>query len=340
MLSMNTPVSVGNLNNAIAVAAGADHSMALLNDGTIQSWGANGAGQLGDGSILGNPNALKGRLTPGPVIGIDNVAAITIGLYHSGALDQNGAVWTWGDNRMWQLGNGDNDDGSTIPSDSSVPLKIAEEKFGNNQIISVSAGYFFTLAADSQGNVWAWGDNEFGQLGLDTATTSSKEPIKVEQIGDIKAVAAGAYHSVALDNDGYVWTWGDNLYGQLGGGTFTENPRYTPKKIRSLYNIIAIAAKGSFTVALDRNGVVWTWGNNENGELGDNSLANRSTPQQVTPFFKKFVVIAAGFNHAAALRNDGTIWTWGYNGYGQLGIGNYNNRYSPTEVSDPETVLE
>jgi len=151
---------------------------------------------------------------------------------------------------------------------------------------------------------------------------------------DVKSVAAGDNHALALKNDGTVWAWGCNGNGQLGDGT-TSN-RYTPIKVKNLTGITAIAAGGAngfdFSLALKNDGTVWAWGYNQYGQLGDGTNVDEYRPIEV-PGLMNIIAIAAGCNHGVALKDDGTVWVWGPNDYGTLGDGTTTKRSSAVQVS-------
>ena len=192
---------------------------------------------------------------------------------------------------------------------------------------SISAGYAHTVALKQDGTVWAWGGNDYGQLG-DGTQTDSLTPVQVRGLYNVTAIAAGGYHTVALKQDGTVWAWGDNTYGELGDGTQTD--RLTPVQVSGLStNVTAIAAGYLHTVAQKLDGTAWTWGSNYNGQLGDGKQTDRYTPVQVSGL-SNVIAIAAGSAHATALKQDGTVWGWGWDFAGQLGDGTTTD--SPTPV--------
>lgn len=193
---------------------------------------------------------------------------------------------------------------------------------------NVAAGYYHSLALKENGTVWAWGYNNYGQLG-NGGTTNRNTPGQVSTLSNVIAVAGGYCHSLALKSDGTVWAWGYNIEGELGNGT--NNPSYTPIQVISLSNIIAIAAGGYHNLALKNDGTVWAWGYNGGGQLGNLSTTNCHTPVQVNSL-SNVVAIAAGANHSMALFNDGTISAWGSNNYGQLGIGSKSNSAAPVHI--------
>ena len=142
--------------------------------------------------------------------------------------------------------------------------------FGQEQsppIVAIDAGYYHSLALDKDGMVWAWGDNEDGQLG-DGTTTDRWTPIKVRDIRSIKAISAGYYHSLALDKDGRVWAWG-------------EHSAAIPVRVGFITGITAISAGRGHSLALDKDGMVWAWGENYRGQLGDGTTIRHFVPIQV-----------------------------------------------------------
>ncbi|WP_422614018.1 RCC1 domain-containing protein, partial [Bifidobacterium indicum] len=163
-------------------------------------------------------------------------------------------------------------------------------------------------------------------------TQSPTDPVRFAQ------VSGGNNHSLGLGSDGAAYAWGYNYYGQLGDGT--TNQRNTPARVGMPAGVAftAVSAGGNHSMALDRDGNIWTWGYNGSGQLGDGTTTNRTTPvKAATPAGVAFTAISAGGNHSMALDRDGNIWTWGYNGYRQLGDGTTTtNRTTPVRVAMPD----
>ncbi|HEY6009435.1 MAG TPA: hypothetical protein VIU40_14005, partial [Geobacteraceae bacterium] len=189
-------------------------------------------------------------------------------------------------------------------------------------IVALAAGGGHSLVLKEDGTVWAWGNNLFGQLG-DGTTTNRSAPVRVVGLSGVISVAAGYEHSLALTDDGTVWAWGKNWFGQLGVGTSLPY-RSMAEPVVGIPAMKALSGGGEHTLALAEDGTVWAWGKNWFGQLGvDTSLPYRAMPEQVTgiPAMK---TLSAGGEHSLALAENGTVWAWGKNWFGQLGtIGTY-----------------
>ncbi|MBI3500579.1 MAG: T9SS type A sorting domain-containing protein [Bacteroidetes bacterium] len=243
------------------------------------------------------------------------------GVGHSLAVCKDGIVKICGWNLSGQLGD------STLP-DTAVPMQINSL----SGIISVAAGGSFSFALKNDGTVWAWGRNYGGELGDGTTSTTGckcKPPVQVIGLSGVIAIDASG-HALALKNDGTVWAWGYNLFGELGDST-TVN-KSSPVQVKVLTGIIAIEAGASHSLALKNDGTVWAWGRNDNGQLGDGTTIDRWTPVKVDSL-TSIMAIDAGANHSLALKNDSTVWVWGANATGQFGNGTNTNSFVPIQVN-------
>lgn len=193
---------------------------------------------------------------------------------------------------------------------------------------TVAGGYHHTLVVKSDGTVWGWGYNGYGQIGDGTTTSPRKTPVQTSGLTSATSVAAGVYHSLALKSDGTVWAWGYNGYGQLGDNTTTQ--RTSPVQV--LTGATAIAAGDYHSVAVKSDGTVWAWGYNANGQIGDNTQVNKSVPTQVSSL-SSVSTVGAGAAHTLAVKTDGTAWAWGNNGSGRLGDNTTTQRLTPVQVS-------
>jgi alpha-tubulin suppressor-like RCC1 family protein len=299
----DVPVPVSELKFVTAVAAGGRHSLALLADGTVAAWGANGLGQLGDGNTTESS-------VPVTVPGLSGVKAIAAGGYHSLALLKSGTVMAWGDNEGGQLGIG----GSAESVDTPVAVP------GLSGVQSIAAGNGFSLALLSNGTVMAWGENESGQLG-DGFVAQSTAPVAVKHLTGVTAIAAGGEFSLALLGGGTVDAWGSNEHGELANGTFEEGANPLPVAVESLKGVAALAAGTQHALALLSNGTVMAWGADPFGELGNGmTKPNEASPVAVGGL-SGVTAISAGDEDSAALLASGSVMTWGIDESGVLGNG-------------------
>ena len=319
----------------VSVAAGAGHTVLLDADGNVWTAGWNRYGQLGrNGDTSTFAKATKG-------IGGVRIIAIAAGYYHTVLLDENGNVWTAGDNQFGQLGR-------ETSSDSDSTFKQVADGISRVKITAIAAGDSHTVLLDADGNVWTAGYNEYGQLGRET---SSDRDSTFRQVTDgisgvkITAIVAVYYHTVLLDANGNVWTAGYNKYGQLGRDenidTTNSNPTFTKVTVGDGVKIKAIAAGYYHTILLDENNNVWTAGYNKYGQLGRDENAGTTQPnstfKQVTDGISgvKITAIAAGRSHTVLLDENNSVWTAGYNEYGQLCRETSSDRDSTfTQVTD------
>ena len=312
------PVPVVPLDDVVAIASvGGNEGIALKSDGSVWSWKTDYAGQRARGT-----NAWS---TPERVGGLDDVRAIAGGAFHSLALRGDGSVWAWGDNVAGALGNGATGNGAN----TNTPTRVV----GLPPASAIAGGAAYSLALTSDGTVWAWGANVYGQLGNGTRDNSAT-PVEVIGLADVRAIAAGALHSLALRGDGTVWAWGDNGNGRLGNGTRTAS--FTPVQVSGLRDVVAIETGVSEqSVALKADGTVWAWGLNRTGQLGSGAPTDSAVPVQVGGL-ADVRAIASGRYHSLALRGDGTVWAWGDNSFGQLGVSTLKRSSTPLRVPVPE----
>jgi alpha-tubulin suppressor-like RCC1 family protein len=282
------------------IVGGAEFAIALLADTTVATWGANYAGQLGDGTT--EPRSMPVRLP-----GLSGIVQVSAGDFHVLALDSGGDVWAWGDNVRGQLG-----DGTTVghPAPEKVP--------GLTGFVQVSAGSRFSLGLRADGTVWAWGANDSGQLG-DGTQQDSAYPHRVADLGDVTQVAGafGGQHSLALRSDGTVWGWGGNYFGQLGDGRVVDTV-LAPVQAVGLAGVSQIVAGEGSSLAL-AGGRVWTWGGNYFGQLGDGTFNDHPSPIQLA--LLGVTQISTGYSQSAAVLADGTVRSWGANFHGEVGSG-------------------
>ena len=246
---------------------------------------------------------------------------------HSLALREDGTVWAWGENAVGQLGDG-------TSTSRSEPVQVV----GLSSVRSVTAGLGeHSLAVREDGSVWAWGGNAWGELGDGSSGVDAHREVPVQVVGltNVRSVAAGGFHSLAVREDGTVWAWGKNDSGQLGDGSTVD--RSSPVQVAGLANVRSVAAGGRHSLALLEDGSVWAWGDNGFGQLGDGGTTSRSSAQQVVGLSGVRTVMA-GFFHALAVLEDGSVWAFGANWNGQLGDGGTTARSTPAPVENLVSV--
>ena len=331
-LTATTPDTPATATQAVTVVApidvGDNHTCAMQVDGTVRCWGWNGYGQLGDGTNTD-------RNIPTHVPGLTGVVALATGFRHSCALKADGAVSCWGDNAYGQLG-----DGTTVnkPSPTAVTgLITLVDIVTGVKVAAISAGVYHTCALKSNGVVRCWGYNGSGQLG-DGTTVNKSVPTTVPGLTQVAAVVTGWNHSCALKTDGTVSCWGRNNSGQLGDSTTVDKSTPTPTVVPAPFigltpitGVATLTTGDSHTCALKTDGTVRCWGANGNGQLGDGTTTQRTTPVVVTGLAGA-AAVSAGTDHSCALQTDSTVRCWGANGGGQLGDGTTVNKSSPVAV--------
>ncbi len=305
-------------SDVTVISGGLYHSLALKSDGTVWAWGGGIHGELGNGLTANQ------RL-PVQVAGLSNVIAIAGGGKHSLALKSDGTVWAWGDGYYGQLGDG----GYSYLHFKTTPVQVT----GLSNVIAIAAGHDYSLALKSDGTVWGWGHDDFGQLGVGVSSWLHLilSPVQVMNLTNVIAIASGSHHSLALKSDGTVWAWGWGNVGQIGNGTMPW-VQPLPVQVTGLSNIVAISSRGLHSLALKPDGTVWAWGHGAYSQLGNGSVANQSMPVQVTGL-SNVNSIAAGAYYSLALKPDGSVWAWGRSNYGQLGNGFTIDQSTPVRVS-------
>ncbi len=357
-----TPLRVSGPSglDIIAIESGADHSLALMSDGTVWAWGSNEWRQLGTDSadtckFTNNTKTYPCSKTPLQVAGLSNVIAISAGNAFNLALTSDGTVYGWGMNITGQTGVITTDKCNSVVSGLQYScVKTPTQIPSFDHITAISAGYSHSLALKDDATVWAWGWNDFSTLGAVTNTyceykdKCSQTPILVQGIDHVTAIEAGGADSLAIKDDGTVWAWGINNHGQLGT-TSTETCQWsddllyypcgkTPKQVDNLSGVIGLASSDygginkdtsyGFSLALKEDGTVWSWGPNDFGQLGVGDTVERVAPVQVSGL-SGVEKIAAGYFHGLAMKDDNTVWSWGKNEYGQLGIDSTTQQLTP-----------
>ena len=281
------------------------------------AWGEASCGRLGDNTIVDKSSPVS------VVGGFTDWLQMSAGGDHSLGLRSNGTARTWGLNAAGQLGDG------TITARSS-PVSVV----GNfTDWCQVSAGRQHSLGVRTNGSAWAWGCNNAGRLGDNTAVNKSS-PVPVVGILNWSQVSAGAAHSLAIRQNGTAWAWGQGSAGRLGDGTATTKSSAV-SVVGGFTDWCQISAGVSgvgFSLAVRQNGSAWAWGCNNDGQLGDNTVADRSSPVSVEGGFTNWCQVSAGDDHSLGVRQNGSAWAWGLGACGRLGDDTTVAKSSPVSV--------
>jgi alpha-tubulin suppressor-like RCC1 family protein len=317
--SYSSPKQVGSLTTWASTSGGSFFSGAVKTDGTLWMWGYNGSGQIGNGVSGASPSS------PIQVGALTNWATVSCGYAFTIATKTDGTIWSWGQGSLGKLGLGNT-------TYYSSPKQIG----ALTNWYSVSAGPDSVIAIKTDGTMWAWGYNGNGQLGQNN-TTNRSSPV---QIGALTTWAtatlnrggsnSGNGYALAIKTDGTIWSWGYNSDGELGSGTTTN--RSSPVQIGALTNWLKVVANGYTNAAIKTDGTLWTWGYGTFGQLGNSSVASVSSPIQIGGL-TTWSTLAGGSNTVVfATKTDKTLWGWGRNATGELGLNNRTAYSSPVQV--------
>lgn len=336
-------VQASGLTNVVSIAAGAAHSLALEGDGTVWAWGANDTGQLG-------VNDTNPRNVPTQVPGLPRIVAIAAGQKHSLALAADGTVYAWGLNSDLQSGGA-----CGVPGTNALtPVKVTTSGAGSpcvpgaalTGVTQIAAGGAFNVALRSNGTVWTWGDNGFGELG-NGGGADSAVPVQVPGLTGVTHVAAGDAHALALKIDTRAVAWGRNNFGQLGDNTTTDSSTPVDVSIPSALPPDAVPTKGVALIAAGREhsllvyqtGQVATWGNNASGQLGTASYASIPVALEVGGYDDSAGVYAGpvadrSFVYVPGHSAFGTFQSFGANANGEIGTGSAgSDQTTPVNVT-------
>ncbi|WP_347812871.1 RCC1 domain-containing protein [Leucobacter luti] len=328
--SSTTPVKVSAPDGVtfVDIAAGAFFTIATGSDDKTYAWGYNSTGQLGNGTLTNSPIPVE-VLTPASV----TFSRLGAGVGFAGAEGSDGNIYMWGDNSNGQLGTG------TFANTATPAALVPPVDVTLNQI---AVGPANTFAIGSDGNSYGWGNNAYGQLGDGTLSVrNTPTPIVAPSGVTFTAFAPGDATSAAIGSDGNTYAWGDNASGGLGNGTVASSFIPTQVSAPTGVTFTTVSSGNQFTVATGSDGNTYAWGDNVNGQLGDDTDTNSAVPVRVlAPAGVVFTQPVAGTIHALALGSDGQTYAWGYNEFGQLGDGTVANSWIPVPLLKDPVVTE
>lgn len=299
LLLTQVPLAMAyNTSNTGAPAtfgAGSDAYAAIMEDGTLWTWGWNLFGQLGNQS----DNEPMGDVTKFKIM--DDVASVSMGYYYAAAVKTDGTLWTWGENKDGKLGY------RLGTMGSNTPVKVMDN------VTAVSTGSYHAAAIKADGSLWTWGDNSRGQLG---DNTEGKRDTPAKIMDNVIAVSAEGLNTAVIKTDGTLWIWGGNGRGQLGNGVINDGFDVFSTPVKVMDDVIAVSMGNACVAAIKSDHTLWTWGSRVDGRLGDGTTENRATPIKI---MEDVGAVSMGDTHAAAVKTDGTLWIWGNNHNGQIG---------------------
>jgi alpha-tubulin suppressor-like RCC1 family protein len=310
----SSPVQIGT-NSWSIVSAGNEFVLAIDIAGNLYAWGRNSFGALGDGTNFTKSSPVQ--------IGTSSWSFVSTGERHSMGIDIIGRLFSWGDNSSGQLGDG------TVAGKNS-PVLVPTTTYQSYKFIS--AGNLHTLAIrNSDSKLIAWGTNGSNRLGLSLSSTSLDQstPTAAPSILSFKIVSAGSIHSLGIDSNDLLFTWGAATAGVLGDNS-TSGSRSSPIQIGS-NTWYTGSAGNSYTTAIRTDGSLYVWGRNDLGQLGDGTTINKSSPVQIGS--SSWTKVSTNQFHTTAIDINGGLWAWGQNSDGQLGDFSLENKSSPVQVS-------
>jgi len=333
-------------NNGADIAAGNDQCVVVDSSSNPWTFGNNSNGQLGNNTTTASAypvRVLKSTVAGDYLTGIEQVSA---GTSFSLATGSNGWLWAWGTTASGCLGNG------VSSGNQPFAVNVTTTDAGNPKltgIVLAEAGATFGLALDGTGQVWSWGLNSNGQLGIGNITIQTRASrVKLNATTNFtgcRAVAAGIAHGIALANDGTVWCWGLQTNGRLGNGQSGSGNITYPVKVQSsatqyLGGVVAVTSGPDFNLALDAAGQVWAWGNNASGNLGDGTTTASVYAKPVALSMPVGVGVAGiaaggagGLGYSFVILSDGSVRSWGCNAQGELAINSTTTQKSPAAAA-------
>jgi alpha-tubulin suppressor-like RCC1 family protein len=313
---------VDGLPRIVAIDAKFKTSLAIDADGRVWAWGDNEFGQCGN-------EGSRTFWSPVLVKNLAHIVQVSCGGLNCVAVDESGHVWTWGDNAYGQLGIG-----RTGP----VQYQPAQVSIDNVKMVSAGSGY--TVALKNDGTVWAWGENKLGMAGS-YYSGNVLTPSKVEGLWNIVKIDAGYDHTLALRDDGTVWAWGDGEENKIcnGEGYSGTAAVPVPVQVKGLPPVADIAAGDHGSMVLERNGTVYCWGSNGDGQYGNGiDLQTPALSPEKVPGLDNVVAIAEGLGHCLAIKKDGSVWAWGRNLEDQVQPGKGKKVMTPLKKIDGGAV--
>lgn len=301
--------------NSWAQVASAAFTLATQSNGTLWSWGYNLSGEAGTNTTSSSSSPVQ--------VGSALWSKIACAYFCSAAIQSNGTLWAWGTNRNGQIGN----NSTQITPSFSSPVQIGTQSYW----ASVFVGQQNNFAIQSNGTLWGWGSNGSGRMGNNTSASFSS-PVQVSTLSNWSQVSCGYNHNQGILSNGTLWGWGANTFGQIGNNSRVSAVS-SPAQIGSLSTWVQVASGLNYSMAIQSDGTLWTWGISSLGRLGLNTTTDYSSPVQIGPY-SNWSKVACASNYSLAIQSNGTLWAWGNNSWGQFGqLGLQPTAISVTKVT-------
>jgi alpha-tubulin suppressor-like RCC1 family protein len=312
-INISTPITTFAGGTNWKQVSGANfHTTAIKTDGTLWVWGRNNVGQLGNATITNTSTPVT------TFAGGNNWKQVSCKGSHTAAIKTDGTLWAWGFGSTGQLGN------ATITNTTTPVTTFA----GGTNWKQVNCATTYTAAIKTDGTLWTWGRGSYGTLGNATITDTSTPVTTFAGGTNWKQVSCGIFHTSAIKTDGTLWIWGLGSSGQLGNATITDTS--TPvTTFAGGNNWKQVECGNNHTLAIKTDGTLWAWGRGNEGQLGNATVINRSTPVTTFAGGTNWKQVSGGSQHTAAIKTDGTLWIWGIGSSGQLGNNSTINMSTP-----------
>lgn len=308
--SHNTLTRIGNTEDQwTEISSGADHSLALKKDGSLWGWGWNTTGQVGDNT--------SNNIKYGPsreALQSNDWCTISAGSCVSSAIKIDGSLWTWGSAAGGTLGNNYNGGGISF----CTPTR---EFTSSNNWCAVSVGRCHVMAVKKDGSLWGWGQNTCGEIGDNSIVIKYVPTREITSSNNWCAVAAGGIVTHAIKTNGTLWSWGFAACGLLGDNTIVSKSSPVQEVSLSTNWTSVASSYGTAAHAIKKDGSLWSWGCNAAGTLGTGDVINRSSPVREITSSNNWAKVVGGISSVFGLKQDGTLWGWGCNAYGNLMLG-------------------
>jgi len=363
----------GGVDNILTFKTGEDYNVLIFKNGKVYVWGYNYHGELGLGDTTNRDTPSENTQLEQIIQengGVNNILTLETGGYHNVLIFKNGKVYVWGRNYEGQLGLGDTTSRNT-PTENSQLEQIIQQNGGVDNILTLKTGEYYNILIFKNGKVYVWGYNYHGELGLGYRSSSSPygiltptENTQLEQliqdnggVNNTLTLETGGYHNILIFKNGKVYVWGANGCGQLGLGDThdrdapTENSELDQliQENGGVDNILTLETGWGYNILVFKNGKVYVWGCNWNGQLGIGDTNYRDTPTENTQLeqiiqenggVENILTLETGDYHNILIFKNGKVYVWGRNNVGQLGLGDTTNRDTPIENSKLEQLIQ